>query len=210
MTVTPHKLKYQVGDTIVFSSNFSDSIYDLNTEETFKIEHFPFKPATLLWRFYEGTNWDAGYRVNEWIIADKHEPDYEYSSRLADFIDSKSTYEEGNYIFEIQLVLKEKGRYIFQQTDIYGDNEAGGFEEENEEANSITFEGKCPTFKYYPCTMIESGDAHRDLFVDELLHIDKDIYFDNYTDFSSKNSTGIYGRGGLAWEWTGTFGFIVE
>lgn len=68
ITISPHQLTYQVGDTISINTIFSDFVEDLGTQQTFQIEGFPFKPVSLLYRFYDGLEWDAGYRVNELLI----------------------------------------------------------------------------------------------------------------------------------------------
>ena len=66
--VIPNKLYYKVGDTITFSSIYSDSIYDLNTNHIFKIPHFPFKPVISLHRFYDGFNFKVGFDKNPALI----------------------------------------------------------------------------------------------------------------------------------------------
>ena len=38
ITITPHQLTYHIGDTIKISTIFSDSIEDIGTQQTFKIE----------------------------------------------------------------------------------------------------------------------------------------------------------------------------
>lgn len=207
--ISPHKLSYSIGDTLIISTYFSDSIEDLSTEMTYLIQGFPFKPESFLWRFSKGTNWDSGFRVNEWSIDSIYRPNYNYSNYFADNIRAYTQYEDNMYNFKIQIILKEKGRYIFIMSDKYQDYNAGGSPELNKEANEIDFEGKCPFSNFYICTMIEDED-HLELFEQELLHLDKEVYSDNLASINRKEWPGTYGKGSIFLEWVGAFGFIVE
>jgi len=207
ITITPHKINYNIGDTIKISTIFSDSIYDLGTEKTFKIKQFPFKPLSLLYRFYNGMKWDAGYRVNELLIDSSYNHIYNYSSNYADGFRAKTTYENGIYKFELKLVLKEKGRYILAFTDMYQEHDGGGNSELNTEANAITFEGKCPQLKYYICSMIE-GDNYLLHFEDELVYLDNNVYRKHLG--SNKNAIKFLNSGGIRVEFSGYYGFEVK
>lgn len=207
ITITPHQLTYSIGDTIKISTIFSDSIEDIGTQQTFKIENFPFTPITLLYRFYDGMNWDAGYRVNESSLADIYQPYYNASSNYADGYRAKTIYENGMYQFEMEVVLKEAGRYVLVFSDIYQSHNGTGNSDLNAEADAITFEGKCPTLQYYICSMID-GDAHLGLFEDELVHLDKEVYGGGLGTI--ENSIGPLRSGDVRVEWSGFFGFVVE
>lgn len=175
ITITPHKLSYSVGDTIYINTIFSDSIYDRNTKQTFKIRNFPFKPMTGLYRFYDGLNWDSGYTVNDLYVDSSYRHVYHYSSDFCDNYRAYTIYENDQYRFESRLILKEPGRYVLIFTDMYQEYLGAGLTEEyNTEADSITFEGKCP-MDYYICSMIE-GDNHLELFVDELVYLDEYVH----------------------------------
>lgn len=207
--ITPHQLTYSVGDTITFSTIFSDSIYDLSTEQTYLIREFPFIPSSSLYRFYNGTEWESGYRINEWIVDSIYNAKYVGSNEYGDHIKAYTLYDDGFYTFSIKVVLNKKGRYIFKMTDKYQDHDAGGSPELNEEADDITFEGKCPFSNYYICTVIE-GEDHIELFENELVYLDKVVYWDNLASINRKEWPGTYGKGSIVLEWVGTFGFIVE
>ena len=206
VTISPHKLKYDVGDTINISTIFSDSIYDLGTQQTFKIEGFPFQPLSLLYRFTSSNTYDSGYRVNEFHIDSVYNHVYNYSSNYADAYLAYTIYEDNQYGFESRLALKEPGRYILLFTDIYQQHNASGNSDLNAEADAITFEGKCPTLQYYICSMIE-GDDHLELFEDELVYLDEEVYRGKLG--SIEGSLGPLGPGGIAVEFSGFFGFEV-
>ena len=206
ITISPHQMSYRVGDTIHISTIFTDSIEDISAQTVFKIQGFPFKPITLLYRIYDGENWDAGYRVNELIIDSAYQHVYNYSSNYADGFKSYTIYENGTYRFEFDLVLKEPGRYIFLMTDLYKEQDATGNAELNEEANAITFEGKC-SIPLLLRNVIE-GDDHLEFFEEELFILDEEVY---YGDLSSIDDDRLktVGFGSIALEWNGFFGFEV-
>lgn len=208
ITITPNKAAYRIGDTVRIATIFTDSIQDLSTGQVFKIEDFPFKPLALLYRYHNGVEWDAGFRVNYVKVDSIYQPKYKFSTSYADHINSKTLYEGGMYRFEIELVLNERGTYILLLTDLYQEHIGSGNSELNAEADAITFEGKCPTLRYYICSMIE-GEDNLELFEDELVHLDKEVYGDKLSSNSDKNRTGIYGLGSISMEWSGMFAFEV-
>ncbi|MFK8105211.1 MAG: hypothetical protein AB8G15_22045, partial [Saprospiraceae bacterium] len=171
ITIAPHQLTYQVGDTITISTVFSDSIYDIGTQTTFKIEGFPFKPTSLLFRFYNGNNYDAGYSVNEFTIDSIYNPAYFYSSNYTDGYRAYTIHENNQYKFESQLILKEPGTYMLLFSDLYQDYNGSGNSNLNAEADAITFEGKCDNLSYFLCSVIDSGDDHLDHFMSNLVYL---------------------------------------
>ncbi|HFD31911.1 MAG TPA: hypothetical protein ENJ28_04250, partial [Gammaproteobacteria bacterium] len=143
ITISPHKLQYKVGDTIQIKTVFSDSIYDIGTQETFKIEGFPFQPASLLYRFTDNDVYDSGYRVNELNIDSLYNSRYNYSTNYADGYRAETLYDGKQYKFESQLILKKPGRYILIFTDMYEEHLRGAPPEYNAEADAVRFEGQC-------------------------------------------------------------------
>lgn len=59
--VIPNKSTYSIGDTILFRSVFSDSLFDLSSDDTFLVRDFPFQPNSLIFRFFEDFNYDNVY-----------------------------------------------------------------------------------------------------------------------------------------------------
>lgn len=215
VTITPHQLAYKVGDTISINTVFTDSIYDLGTRQMFKIEEFPFKPLSLLYRFSSSDSYDSGYRVNELKIDSIYNHVYNYSSNYADGYRAVTIYDadKSQYRFESTMVLKETGRYILLFTDMFQEHNGGGNEDLNAEADAIRFEGQCladdgsPLLGYYLCSMIDSGDDHLDLFEDELVFLDEEVYRGKLG--SIENSIGPLKSGSIAVEFSGFFGFEV-
>ncbi|HAY72108.1 MAG TPA: hypothetical protein DCX89_09485 [Saprospirales bacterium] len=208
ITVSPHKLQYKVGDTIQISTIFSDSIYDLGTRQTFKIEGFPFKPTALLFRVKNDNAHDSGFRVNELKIDSIYRPYLWYSNIYADGFNGRTIYENEQYKFEIELILKEPGRYILLFSDIFQDYNASGNSDLNAEANAITFEGKCPTLPYYLCSMIDSGDDNLKHFQQELIYLDEKVYRGKLAHIGSNALDPLY-PGSIGLEFSGFFGFEV-
>lgn len=209
ITVAPHQMQYRVGDTIRISTSTTNQIEDLSSGETFEINGFPFKPITLLFRFYEEGMWDAGYRVNELII-DTLAFDfyYNYSSEYADGFRAKTIFTEDGYEFFFDLVLNEPGRYVMLLTDKYQDHNGGGNSELNAAADAITFEGKCPNAGYYLCSMIDSGDPHLEEFMPEIIHLEETVYRGKLASIGA-GSLGPLRSGGITIEWSGFYGFEV-
>ena len=202
VTVTPHQLEYQVGDTITISTIFSDSIYDLSREVSFKIENFPFEPFTKLYKFDMQFNWELGHELNEVIV----DSIYQGPDPLTNHLEAcyfKTQYINNQYEFSYQIVLTEPGRYCFLMTDIYEIRDRS----DNAIANNIEFEGKCIDSGLRVCSVLQ-GDPHFDEFTSEMIHLDKRIYKDDLSRLHGVDSE-LFG-GGSEFEWNGFFGFIVS
>ena len=203
LTITPHQLEYKVGDTMTFSTIFSDSIYDLSRETSFKIENFPFLPVALLYRFDKQFNWDAGFEINEMIVDSVYQMYCNIGSKaLTCFFQTQ--YIDDNYVFSFKTVLNEPGRYCLIMTDLYQERTG---HDENVIANRIAFEGKCPETGLRVCTVLQ-GNPHYDEFKSEMIHLDKNVYRDNFQRLDDEENE-IFGAGNQAFEWNGFFGFEV-
>lgn len=145
--------------------------------------------------------------MNELLIDSAYNHVYNYSSIYADGYRAYTVFEQNQYRFESRLILKEPGRYVLLFTDLYQNHNASGNPELNAEANTIAFEGKCPTLGYYICSMIE-GDDHLELFEDELVYLDKEVYGGKLR--YDRNTLGALGPGSISVEFAGFFGFEVE
>ncbi|MBK7524452.1 MAG: hypothetical protein IPI53_09910 [Saprospiraceae bacterium] len=205
--IYPQNLYYDVGDTIHISAKFKDSVYDVSTDKTFLLKKFPFDPGVKLWRFENDSTWENGLLVNDIIMdtlyyqrLDKND-DY-VGVLYVDFVEK-----ENKYFFEMDIVLKKKGRYIFQFED-YVYRYPGDYYDEK--IKPYTFEGQC-NLGIRPVAMIQ-GDDHLTDFVSELVHIDKKIFFDNYRSlrYFGNSTNSPYGRGSMTWEFVGTYGFEVK
>lgn len=214
ITVSPHKLQYKVGDTIQISTIFSDSIYDLGTKQTFKIEGFPFRPTSLLFRVKNNNSHDSGFRVNELKIDSIYKPYLWYSNIYADGFNGRTIYENELYKFESELILKEPGRYILLFSDIYQDYNASGNSDLNAEADAIRFKGQClddhgkPLLQYYLCSMIDSGDDNLEQFEEELIYLDEKVYRGKLAHIGSDALDPLY-PGSIGLEFSGFLGFEV-
>ena len=206
VNVVPHKLTYDVGDTIHFVIDMTDSIYDMNVDTTFLIYKFPFNPLAILWHFREGLQWTDGWRSTPYMIDSQNVVKYFEDGLRADGIRLRYTGDSG-YKMHITIVPKEKGRYIFQLVDLLKDFDRP----EYEKIIAYHFAGKCPGWGFYPVQTIV-GDDHLSLFETELLYIDKKLYADNWGTIKkySNPQENPYGNGGTPWEWNATYGFEVK
>ncbi|MFZ1703136.1 MAG: hypothetical protein WAT79_02255 [Saprospiraceae bacterium] len=201
----PNKSSYQIGDTLSIIVSMTDSIYDINTEMTFKIEKFLFKPVLGLYNFNsEGEFLQRGFESHTIFIDSIYKPIYKT------IITANTYYVNSRYEFLINIVLQTKGRYVFQMQDVYEIYKSGGNPDRwNSYADTITFDGKCPDWKYKISNMIE-GENHLEEFERELVYIDS-INYDNFYTTKYKHSwQSPYGSGLFAWEETGTYCFEVK
>ncbi len=214
ITISPHKLHYKVGDTIRINTVFADSIYDLGTKHTFKIEEFPFKPLSLLYRFTSNSTYDSGYRVNELKIDSLYGHVYNYSSNYADGYRAYTFYDGSQYEFKSELILKEAGSYILLFTDLFQEYLGSGNSDLNADADAIRFEGQClddkgkPLLRYYLCSMIDSGDDNLEQFENELIYLDEEVYGGKLAHIGSDALDPLY-PGSIPLEFSGFFGFEV-
>ena len=210
ITVAPHQMTYQVGDTITFSYDFSDMIEDISAQQVFKIQDFPFRPTPLLYRVTDLDRHDSGFRFNDVIIDEDKVLSTREDSRFADNFTTSIEYMNGQYFLEWKLVAKEPGRYLTFHGDFsnittgeFHDNEGEKFLE------NIDFEGKCPTLSLWICNMLQ-GDDHRDEFIPELRYLDREVYNDGVGTLSEDKPLGD-GSLSLVLEIAGFYGFeIVE
>ena len=207
ISITPHQKSYRVGDTMNVKIFFSDSIFDVSRETRFKIENFPFEPASQLYRIEEDA-WQSGYRINELIVdEEKFNTRYNFQSRVSDDMRGFTVYEDDYYHFEYDLVFNTPGTYIIMTTDQYEFNTGSGLSEFNEDINAIEFEGRCPDSNFYICSIIE-GDPHYYDFLDELIYLDKEIQKDKLSRLNNLDKEH-FGSGGVPIEWNGVFCFEV-
>lgn len=208
VTITPHQIKYQVGDTIHVDVTFSDSMLDYNTKERFLIQHFPFDVGVKLWGFDAVIDgYFNGFRYNAYSMDSAYFQRYDYNADRTDVIFVDLVEKNNAYHFSMKIILQQAGRYIFQFEDFINRYTSELYDEK---ISNYTFEGKCPSFAVRPVCMIQ-GDNHNLSFESELLYIDKEIFFDLYSTITIKNAwQSPFGSGGLKWEFSGTYGFEVE
>jgi len=200
---------YNIGDTLLISTIFSDSIEDLCTLNTFEIEGFPFQPVSQLYRFTDATTWDSGYRVNELRIDSLYGIIYSASNMLADQFRSTTIFENDAYHFQFEIIFKEPGRYIFTMTDVYEVTLRGGQGDPNAAANAITFDGKCPNLNYEVFPMVDSGDDHLDDFFGELEHLDSTTFRRTLGSIQEHRRSLNYTGSGVKAEFNAFYGFEV-
>ena len=207
ITISPHQSIYNIGDTLNISTVFTDSIYDLGTQQTFKIENFPFMPTSLLYRFDGSGGHSSGYGPNELQIDSIYNPRSSSSSMFANSYRADTRYADGKYSFESKIILKETGRYMLLFRDMYQNHSASGNSDLNAEADAITFDGKCDALRYFLCSVIDSGDTHLNEYEEELIYLNEEVYNNNLS--SVRGAIEVVGSGVITVEWNGFFGFEV-
>ena len=206
--ITPNKLNYKLGDTIHIKAQFSDTMYDYNTKHNFLIQNFIFDIGLKLWRFENDSTFFNGFRENTFLIDSTYFQAYAYGHDHTDVMFVDLVEEDNMYKFDMKIVLNKKGRYLFQFEDFITRYPEDKY---NSVIMPLTFEGKCPTFRIEPISMLEGGDDHLDKFVRELLYIDKKLSYDNWSTIKVDHANKTpFGSGSYKWEFVSTYGFIVE
>ena len=210
LTVSPHQMTYQVGDTITFRYDFGNMIEDISAQQIFEISDFPFRPNSILYRVIDENRHDSGYRFNDIIVNEDQILNAQQSNLRADFFTAAIDYSEERYFFEYKIIAQEPGRYLMLHSDL--SNETIGDFHDNagkKFLENIDFEGKCPTLGFWICNMLQ-GDDHREEFIEELRYLDREVYHDGLGTLSEDKPLGN-GTLSLVLEIAGFYGFeIVE
>ena len=141
--VMPNKFIYDVGDTLKFRFYSTDSIYDISARRKHLIREFPFRPGALMFNITSDSTYKSGNRVNSVIVDEKYDPVFISPGNYVDFMRANTVYENGEYIFEYEIVLETSGKYLMYHFDRHNDNQLVGKEEDNAIADNIEFERKC-------------------------------------------------------------------
>jgi len=212
LEVIPHQKTYQVGDTVIWRINATDSMFDYNRDMIFKIENFPFQPYFHLYKIQDNT-WSSGYEHMDVLIDSVYSPRYVTGGNtFARSIRGTSTFINGEYLFEFKTVFTEPGtfiNYVPDKTLFTGENEIN--EGLNPEYNGIINHSECPD-PFYIVDYLLQGDPHYDDFQDEMVFLDKEVYYDEMVRIDGIDED-IWGRNyaDIPVDWRGFFGFeMVE
>ena len=184
--VIPNNSKYQVGDTILFRSVFSDSIYDLSADEKFLVRDFPFRPISLIFRFFNDFEFESGYEANQPLVDEKYNPRYNPENRYTTDFRGEILYENGIYTFEHRLILENPGIYVMWTTDMYNENIIWGNTDANALADSTMYDGRCKDAQLNIIYDLKGIDYLKE-FEDYLVWLDQNIYQNDLATYSEKN-----------------------
>jgi len=129
-TLFPAQDSFHIGDTIKITSIFPDDVFDLTTEEYYKLENFNFFPGTELVKI--DTN-PASEGLSDFIIIIPSEMNYakQTFSEGEQLLVGEYLYDNNQYSLEFSLIPLKTGLYYMEQTT---------FVELSEDQD---FEGKC-------------------------------------------------------------------
>lgn len=209
VSIRPHQIRYEVGDTIRIGTHFLDSVYDLSAQKYFELYGFPFRPVSVLYRVdLIEWNHEYGYAVNGLTIDSMYGHTYLPSNLDIHGFTGRNDYDGETYRFEAELVLRKAGRYVLEFRDEYV-YYVGSFEDpEQELIDSIAYNsGLCPT--HYPLfvwNVIDSGNDYLDSFKRELSYIDEEVYSGRLGNINTRN---FLEPGNIPVERNGFFAFEV-
>ncbi len=176
----------------------------------FHIENYPFQPFFHLYRIV-GNTWTSGYEHMEVMIDSVYSPRYVTGGNtFARSIRGISTFIDGVYLFEFKTVFNEAGvyiNYVPDKTIIVGQDEIDkGL---HPEYNEIIDHSGCPNPNYIVDYLLQ-GDPYYDNFQEEMVFLDKEVYYDEMIRVDGKDGD-IWGRqrGAIPLDWRGVFGFEV-
>lgn len=212
LQVSPQKAVYQVGDTINYKLDMTDSIYDQARQRHFTITNYPFVPQFVPYRIdVEGDAWYSAVRENEIIIDPSFQFNYDgETSDSALSLLGLSKYENGRYYYEFDFVLQTPGKYISMMFD-----DTNGLDQEDRERNpeffgNITNDSGCPEPHYYEVRYAYDGDPRYETFAEEMRYLDEELYNGHIARLENGGPTDpIFGNGRTAAENISMFGFEV-
>ncbi len=113
--VFPQKDTFKIGDTLTMVSEFSDRVYELETEREYLLENFDFWMVTNL-RKIDSVQTIDGFTPNELIIDSVYlntERSYFNNAANVYYYYLNYKYENNKYVLHCKVVLKEVGLYRF-------------------------------------------------------------------------------------------------
>ncbi len=144
-TLTPAKDTFQVGDTIEFTSSFSDELYERITDHVYKLENIKFYPETAIYRIdIVGAIEDfAEFEIVLDTIYDYNFFDYSSGARtlVGEFL-----YDNHAYTLGFKIIPKQRGLFFFRHglgIGSYGENQE--------------FDGKCSNVKIDGVVKLNDG-----------------------------------------------------
>lgn len=210
VSIYPHQIRYEVGDTIRIATHHSTLIYNLSAQQEHEIAGFPFRPISLLYKVDRETEThESGYVINGLAIDSIYHPEY-FNSRYGVIgFRGRTRYARGQYRFEAELVLREAGKYVLLLEDRRVEYTSSTIEDpEQETIDSIMqASGLCTQRVLLVFNMVDSGDDYFDSFQQELIYLDEEVYSGKLEH--SDSNRDFLGTGSLRVERAGCFAFEV-
>ena len=124
-TLSPTLDTFQVGDTIRIQNNFSDQVYDKQTNQTYSLENFKFYPGTDIIRLDSVFRWGEGtvnYALDDFKVLIPTEYDYQVFtfSDGAQVLTGQFNYSEGRYKLDVSLIPQKKGLFVLLHNSSLG------------------------------------------------------------------------------------------
>ncbi len=116
ITLSPVKEIYKIGDTISISSQFSDQVYEAQTDQFYSLTDFKFYPEISIGEISDSII-NRGALNDFEVIVDTLKYDFTkffFSSGGISY-DSEYLYEEGAYSLAYRIIPKVAGLYVFGQ-----------------------------------------------------------------------------------------------
>ena len=210
--VRPHKLRYQVGDTITFFTNTSDQFVDSASGAFFDMSPFPLRPVHSLMKVDVSTNNHFyGYSILPFWVDSIYQPELLPISRRDQVMRMWAVHHEreGRFRAEVTFVLTEPGRYISRWWDVYTVTRASEF-------GDLTYVDTIPLPDLCEGHIFDIrssfvGDDNFQHVIPELIYQDS-LYNGLHVSLRKFQFPSAHPlrEGRRVLEWGGFFGFVVE
>ncbi|MAN04799.1 MAG: hypothetical protein CMI35_17095 [Owenweeksia sp.] len=138
-TLSPALDTFHIGDTISIENDFSDQVYDRQTQQTYSLENFEFYPGTAIIRIDTLSKWgkaSLNYALDDFQLIIPEQYNYEIftfgdGSKIAT---GEFLYANSRYSLQLKLIPQESGLFIISHGIGLGSQNSDDRQE---------FEGKC-------------------------------------------------------------------
>ncbi len=112
-TLSPAQEIYNIGDTITFTSSFSDMVYDEHTDQIYHLENFKFDPHLIIREISDTVTNEAALEDFEVLVNEQtnFHPFY-YDSGSISFV-GEYAYENNQYTLTYQFIPQTTGFFLF-------------------------------------------------------------------------------------------------
>ncbi len=189
-TLYPALDTFQIGDTIHIQNDFSDRVYDRNSQQFFDLKSFDFYPITDIYRIDTPVSkWGPGtgnHAIFEFdvIIPDGYDYDIFQYSYGAKSLLGEFKYEEGKYKLDIMLIPNRDGLYTIRHFSRLVSLKANEVQD---------FPGRCSDERVEGYTVLNNNsDNNRDLLLDSPDTLWSKIAYSNPIDYEKFGGYTFY------------------
>ncbi len=175
--VSPDQQFFDIGDTLRFYCSTNDSVYDEAARRKWLFPNFPFQPLVTMWRVNDDMV-TSGLRHVDWTVDSLdietfvYQPTNLTSDQINFIYDDRPGIDDG-YYFEIEIVPRDPGVYIFQAIDLINQSN-------NPNGEKGDYMARCLDILQSVYCRLQSPSDHLDDYDEELQLILEEVYGGSY------------------------------